>query len=69
VAVTFFRDPIVLIFLDEGEQELARITTPAFVPRLGENVRLHRVPYRVIRVGYDIADSAIERILVVCVPT
>lgn len=69
MAATFFRDPVVLVFVDEGERELARVTTPAFVPRVGENVRLGRVPHVVVRVGYDIPDNAITSIVVMCAPT
>lgn len=63
-----FRDPVQLVFVDEFDAELARVATPAFVPRVDENVLLAGTPYRVIRVGYDIPDNAITRIVVVCVP-
>jgi hypothetical protein len=63
---SFWRDPVVLTFVDEDNQELGQVTNPAVVPRVGENVRLHRTPYLVDRVGYDVRDRAIERIWIVC---
>ena len=65
---SIWRDPVVLTFVDEDNRELAQLTNPAVVPRVGENVRLHRIPYLVERVGYDVRDRAIERIWVVCRP-
>lgn len=70
---SLFRDPVLLTFVDEDDRELARLTSPGFVPRVGENVRLARTPYLVLRVGYDIpaADAggaAVEAIWVVCRP-
>jgi hypothetical protein len=65
---SFLRDPVLLSFVDEDNRELARLSNPAFVPRVGENVRLSRVPYVVLRVGYDVPDNLIERIWVVCRP-
>jgi hypothetical protein len=61
-----WRDPVVLVFVDPDNRELSRLTNPAVVPRVGENVRLGRAPYIVERVGYDIPDKAVERIWVVC---
>ena len=63
-----FRDPVVLRFVDEDNRELARVSNPAFVPRVGENVRIKRIPYVVDRVGYDLPDSALEGIWIVCRP-
>jgi hypothetical protein len=61
-----FRDPTVLVFVDEDNREFARITNASAVPRAGENIRLKDVPYLVERVGYDIPDDQIEKIYVVC---
>ena len=70
---SLFRDPVLLTFVDEDDRELARLSNPACVPRVGENVRLGRVPYLVLRVGYDIpgagtSGAAVEAIWVVCRP-
>lgn len=64
----FWRDPVVLAFVDEDNRELARLTNPPAVPRVGENVRLALVPYVVVRVGYDVPASELTRIWVVCRP-
>lgn len=60
-----FRDPVALVFVDEDNREIARITNPSSVPRAGENVRLKNVPYLVDRVGYDIPDDQITTVFVV----
>jgi len=64
-----FRDPVHLTFVDEDNRELHEIKNPQFVPRVGENVRLRGNPYVVARVGYDLPDSDITRVWVVCDPT
>jgi hypothetical protein len=63
-----FRNPTSMTFVDADNHELLHITDVAIVPRVGENVRLGRVPYIVERIGYDIPDKSIERIWVVCRP-
>jgi hypothetical protein len=63
-----FRDPLVLTFVDTDDRELAQLVNPAVIPRVGENVRLGRLPFIVERVGYDVPDKAIERVWVVCRP-
>lgn len=63
---SIFRNPTTITFIDEDNAELAHLTDTEFVPRVGENVRLARVPYIVERVGYDIPDKNVERIWVVC---
>jgi hypothetical protein len=70
---SLFRDPVLLTFVDEQDRELGQLTNPAVVPRVGENVRLARSPYLVVRVGYDIPDAsapgaAVAAIWVVCRP-
>jgi hypothetical protein len=65
---SLFRNPIALVFIDEDNHELARVLDCNYVPRVGENVRLAKVPYLVERVGYDIPDTSVERIWVVCRP-
>ena len=57
-----------MTFIDEDNRELAHLTDTTFVPRVGENVRLARVPYVVERVGYDIPERSVERIWIVCRP-
>jgi hypothetical protein len=66
--VSFLKDPIVVIFIDADNKELARLYDPRLLPRVGENVRLDSVPYVVERVGYDIPDGAIDRVWMVCRP-
>jgi hypothetical protein len=63
-----FRDPLVVTFVDADNREIARLTNPAAVPRVGENVLIRRVPYIVERVGYDIPADAVQRIWLVCRP-
>lgn len=65
---SFWRDPVRLTFIDADNHELASITRPEYVPRVGENVRLGTTPYVVERVGYDIPDGAFEAVWVVCRP-
>jgi hypothetical protein len=61
-----FRTPVVVVFVDEDNQELARVRDAPFVPRVGENVRLNGAPYLVERVGYDVPAEEIEKAFVVC---
>ncbi len=63
---SIFRNPTTITFIDEDNTELAHVTDTEIVPRVGENVRLARVPYVVERIGYDIPDKSVERIWVVC---
>ena len=65
---SFWRDALVVTFVDEDNRELGRVTNPPVVPRVGENVRLDRVPYVVDRVGHDVTGSDISAIWVVCRP-
>ena len=61
-----FRTPVVVVFVDEDDREVARVQDAPFVPRVGENVRLNGAPYLVARVGYDVRDEEIEKAFVVC---
>jgi hypothetical protein len=65
---SLFRDPVVVTFVDEDNRELAAVTNPPLLPRVGENVRIRRVPYVVERVGYDIPERELDRVWVVCRP-
>ncbi|WP_375501248.1 hypothetical protein [uncultured Jatrophihabitans sp.] len=65
---SFWRDPVRLTFIDADNQEIAVLSRPEFVPRVGENVRIKRTPHIVERVGYDIAGGAVEAIWIVCRP-
>jgi hypothetical protein len=61
-----FRTPVVVVFVDEDNREIARVRDAPFVPRAGENVRLNGAPYLVERVGYDVPGEEIESVFVVC---
>jgi hypothetical protein len=65
---SIFRNPVGMTFVDEDNVELAHVTEVVLVPRVGENVRLAKIPYVVERVGYDIPARTIERVWVVCRP-
>jgi hypothetical protein len=63
---SIWRNPVAMTFIDEDSRELANLTDPGFVPRVGENVRLAQIPYVVERIGYDVPARSLERIWVVC---
>ncbi len=65
---SFGREPVRLIFIDADNHEIAVVNRPDFVPRVGENVRIARIPWVVERVGYDVPDGAFEAVWVVCRP-
>lgn len=65
---SIWRDPVVVTFVDADNRELLRTTNPQYLPREGENVRLRGTPYVVERVGYDLPDSTVDRIWIVCRP-
>ena len=65
---SIWRNPTVMVFIDEDNRELANLVDTTFVPRVGENVRLAMIPYVVQRVGYDIPEKSVERIWIVCRP-
>jgi len=64
-----FRNPMAVIFVDLDQRELGRIDDARIVPRVGENVRLRDVPYRVERVGYDVMEREFVSVFVVLVAT
>jgi hypothetical protein len=64
----FFRDPVQLTFIDADNVQLAQFANPTQVPRVGENVRLAKVPYVVERVGYDYGDDQLVTVWIVCRP-
>jgi hypothetical protein len=63
-----FRDPILVTYVDADNNELRVTTYGDLLPRVGENVRIGRVPYVVERVGYDMPDTTITHVWVVCRP-
>ena len=63
---SIFRDPMKVTFVDEDQREFAQLTDLTPLPRVGENVRVGRVPYVVLRIGYDIGDKQVERVWIVC---
>ena len=65
---SLFRDPVIVTYVDADNTELASSTVTDLLPRVGENIRLGRVPYLVERIGYDMPKDAIERVWVVCRP-
>ena len=65
---SLFRDPVVVTYVDESDAELAVTTYGDLLPRVGENIRIGRMPYVVVRVGYDLPEQTITRVWVVCRP-
>ena len=65
---SIFRTPVAVTFVDEDNHELAHVVDVPYVPRVGENVRLARVPFVVERVGYDLPGKEMERVWIVCRP-
>jgi hypothetical protein len=65
---SIWRDPVRLTFIDADNHEIAVLTRPECIPRVGENVRIKRMPYIVERVGYDVHDGAFEAVWIVCRP-
>jgi hypothetical protein len=63
-----FRDPVLVTYIDQDDNELAVSTDVGLLPRVGENIRIGKQPYLVERVGYDMPQTAIERVWVVCRP-
>ncbi len=63
-----FRDPVVVSYVDQDDNELAVSTDVGVLPRVGENIRIGKQPYLVERVGYDMPGSTIERVWIVCRP-
>ena len=63
-----FREPLVVIYVDADDNELAVSTYTDVLPRVGENIRIGTQPYRVERIGYDMPKTTIKRVWVVCRP-
>jgi hypothetical protein len=68
VPPSLFRDPVVVMYVDADNNELAVSAHSDLLPRVGENIRLGKVPYVVERIGYDMPKDTIERVWVVCRP-
>jgi hypothetical protein len=65
---SLFRDPVVVTYVDEADTELAVTTYAELLPRVGENIRIAKTPYVVVRIGYDLPEQTITRVWVVCRP-
>lgn len=65
---SLFRDPVVVTYVDEADTELLVTGYADLLPRVGENVRIGRRPYVVVRIGYDLPEQTITRVWVVCRP-
>jgi hypothetical protein len=63
---SIFRDPVVVNYLDTDDNHLAVTPYADLLPRVGENIRLGKVPYIVERIGYDMPDAAITAVWVIC---
>jgi hypothetical protein len=65
---SIFRDPVLVHYVDEADAELAVSGSADVLPRVGENVRIGRRPYVVVRIGYDLPEQVITAVWVVCRP-
>jgi hypothetical protein len=65
---SLFRDPLVVTYVDEAEVELAVTSYADVLPRVGENIRINKTPYVVMRIGYDLPEQTITKVWVVCRP-
>jgi hypothetical protein len=65
---SLFRDPILVTYIDESDAEIAAVPYTELLPRVGENIRIRKTPYVVVRVGYDLPEQAITHVWVVCRP-
>jgi hypothetical protein len=65
---SMFRDPVLVTFVDADDRQLAVTTDTDLLPRVGENVRIGKMPYVVERVGYDMPDSVITAVWIRCRP-
>jgi hypothetical protein len=63
---SLFRDPLVVTYVDEAEVELAVTSYSDVLPRVGENIRINKTPYVVMRIGYDLPEQTITKVWVVC---
>lgn len=65
---SLFRDPVLVTYVDLDERELVTTADADLLPRVGENIRIGKVPYVVERIGYDMPKNSIERVWIVCRP-
>jgi hypothetical protein len=65
---SLFRDPVLVSYVDEADAEIAVAPYGDLLPRVGENIRIRKTPYVVVRVGYDMPEQTITRVWVVCRP-
>jgi hypothetical protein len=63
---SIFRDPVLVHYVDEAEAELTVTASADLLPRVGENIRIAKTPYVVVRIGYDLPEHAITAVWVVC---
>ena len=63
-----FRDPILVTYVDPDDRQLAVTDYGDILPRVGENVRIGKVPYVVERIGYDMPETTITAVWVICRP-
>lgn len=63
---SLFRDPILVTYVDEADAEIAVVPYADLLPRVGENIRIRKSPYVVVRVGYDMPEQAITHVWIVC---
>jgi hypothetical protein len=65
---SLFRDPALVTYVDESDNEIAVVSHGDLLPRVGENIRIRNTPYVVVRIGYDMPEQTITRVWVVCRP-
>jgi hypothetical protein len=65
---SIFRDPILVTYIDADNTEVAVTDYADLLPRVGENIRLGKVPYVVERIGYDMPEKTITNVWVVVRP-
>lgn len=63
---SLFRDPVLVTYVDADDNELTTTSDTDLLPRVGENIRIGKVPYVVERIGYDMPRNTIERVWIVC---
>lgn len=63
---SIFHDAVTVTFIDTDDNQLAVTAYADLLPRVGENIRLGKVPYIVERIGYDMPEAVITSVWVVC---